>query len=251
MKRRAQFNQFLSSNTSLTVNRYFRLMCLATAELIFNLPITTYGLYLNITTRPIYPWKSWSDIHFDWYIIDTIPAVLWRTSHITVVNLELSRWSLVLCAFVFFGFFGFADEARRHYRLAFWAVAKRFGVVPPPSPLSSKISTGLVSPSFLGVDLLNDPQLISPKGSFKPEISLPVFTPRPLQLTSTNGDFAPSLSDRTSYTKSEYTETLHGSPTSPDFKKDILHMPTTPSTSSRSIYELYDRESTKYPHSSV
>jgi len=251
MKRRAQFNQFLSSNTSLTVNRYFRLMCLATAELIFSLPVTTYGLYLNITTRPIYPWKSWSDIHFDWYTIDTFPAVLWRASHITIVNLELSRWSLVLCAFVFFGFFGFADEARRHYRVAFWAVAKRFGVVPPPSPLSSKFSSGLVSPSVLGVNLLNDPRLISPKGDFKPEISLPVFTPHPLQLTSTKADSAPSLSDRTSYTKSEYTETLHGSPTSPDFKKNIQLMSTTPSTSSHSIYELYDRESTKYPHSSV
>jgi len=133
MKRRAQFSQFISSNTSLTVNRYFRLMCLATTELVFNLPITLYGLYLNITSRPIYPWKSWSDTHFDFFTIDTFPAFLWRSNPVEAVNLELSRWSLILCAFLFFGFFGFADESRKHYRIAYWAVAKRFGVVPPPS----------------------------------------------------------------------------------------------------------------------
>jgi len=138
MHRRAQFSQFLTSNTSLTVNRYFRLMCLATAEIIFTLPISTYGLYLNITMKPIYPWKSWSDIHFEWYDIDTFPAVLWRRSGMVVATLELSRWSLVLCALIFFGFFGFADEARRNYHLIYWSVARRFGVVPPSSPKSSQ-----------------------------------------------------------------------------------------------------------------
>src|ERR1700677_2578535 len=34
MKRRAQFSQFLSSSTSLSINRYFRLMALATTELL-------------------------------------------------------------------------------------------------------------------------------------------------------------------------------------------------------------------------
>jgi hypothetical protein len=33
--------------------------------------------------------------------------------------LEFSRWAAVICAFVFFGFFGFADEAvKNHYLLA-------------------------------------------------------------------------------------------------------------------------------------
>nr|AIX99553.1 pheromone receptor [Cyclocybe aegerita] len=210
MKRRAQFSQFLSSsNSSLTVNRYFRLMCLATAELIFNIPISTYGLYLNITMRPIYPWKSWSDIHFDWYTIDTIPAVLWRSSSIMTANLELSRWSVVLCAVVFFGFFGFADEARKHYRAAYWAIAKLFGVVPPSSSLDA---------------------------------SLPVFVPRPSRLQSTKRDSLPSLSDRTYYSKSDYSETLNHSPTSPDYKKDLPQTPLTPTTSSsyHSTYDLHD-----------
>nr|AAQ96346.1 pheromone receptor Rcb3 B43 [Coprinopsis cinerea] len=132
MQRRAQFSQLISSNSSLTVNRYFRLMSLATLELLFNLPITTYGLYLNIS-RPIYPWTSWSDIHHNWHIIDTFPRVLWGNNPVHVVTLELSRWSLVFCAFLFFGFFGFADEARRNYRKVFTFIVKQFGFQPSSS----------------------------------------------------------------------------------------------------------------------
>lgn len=133
MRRRAQFNQFLSSNNSLTVNRYFRLMFLATVELLFNTPISSYGIYLNVTSGTIEPWKSWANVHFDWLAVDLIPAVLWRANHFSVISIELSRWSTVFCALIFFLFFGFANEARKNYRLAYWAVAKRFGITPPPS----------------------------------------------------------------------------------------------------------------------
>ncbi|KAG6860869.1 hypothetical protein C0995_006549 [Termitomyces sp. Mi166 len=146
MKRRAQFSEFVSFNSCLTVNRYFRLMSLATVELLFNTPISAHGLYLNVTRLPIYPWKGWANIHFDWYTIDTYPAILWRRNHVQVVTLEITRWSLVFCAFLFFAFFGFADESRKHYKLAYSAIAKRFGVVPRapisafPSPLDGPIA---------------------------------------------------------------------------------------------------------------
>lgn len=132
MTRRAQFSQFLSSNNSLTVNRYFRLMFLATVELLFNTPISSYGIYLNSTSETIQPWKSWANVHFDWLAVELIPAVLWRANHLTVISIELSRWSTIFCAVIFFVFFGFANEARKHYRLAYCAVAKRFGMQPPP-----------------------------------------------------------------------------------------------------------------------
>ncbi|KAJ7182471.1 pheromone A receptor-domain-containing protein [Mycena crocata] len=131
MKRRAQFNQFLSASPSLTAHRYFPLMALATIELLFNTPIS-YGLYLNITQSPIQPWISWDNTHFDFGGIEQMPAVLWRSSQQTVIAVELNRWAQVFCALVFFAFFGFAAEASKHYRLSFWAVARRFGCAPPP-----------------------------------------------------------------------------------------------------------------------
>jgi len=137
MVRRAQFSHFISSNTSLTMNRYFRLMSLAMANVFITVPISTYGLYVNITFRPYYHWKSWSDTHSGWYIIDKYPAFLLRTKVSSIVTLELSRWSLVFCAVTFFAFFGLAGEARKQYGLIFSAFAKHFGF-----PSSSKGESG-------------------------------------------------------------------------------------------------------------
>ncbi|KAG6835352.1 hypothetical protein H0H93_002261 [Arthromyces matolae] len=154
MKHRARFSEFITSNTTLTTNRYFRLMSLATVELVFSTPISAYGLYLNATHKPIYPWQGWANLHFDWYLIDQYPAVLWRANRIETITLELSRWSLVFCAFLFFGFFGFANEAKKHYRLALSAVAKRFGVMPlsssthsPKAPVRVKVAIAMTTTS--------------------------------------------------------------------------------------------------------
>jgi pheromone a factor receptor len=126
----------MSSNPSLTINRYFRLMSLATIELLVNTPISVYGIYLNLKSGTIQPWKGWADTHFQYSLVVQYPSALWRSDYPVVVSLELSRWSIIFCAFVFFVFFGFAEEARRHYRLVYWAVARRFGILPPPKAFS-------------------------------------------------------------------------------------------------------------------
>lgn len=113
--RRAQFNEFLAASSSLTITRYFRLMALATIELMCTTPIASYGLYLNASGQ-IFPWISFSDTYFGYDRVDQYPAAIWTTSRTAVVTLELGRWSTVFCALVFFAFFGFADEARRNYR---------------------------------------------------------------------------------------------------------------------------------------
>ncbi|KAJ6470317.1 putative transmembrane pheromone receptor [Mycena sanguinolenta] len=132
LRRRAQFSQFLSVNSGLTPMRYFRLMALASMELFLSLPIVTYGLYLTITRQPIQPWISWENVHADFSRIQQLPAILWRADSHLEATAELTRWIGVICALIFFGFFGFAAEARKHYRLGFWAVAQRCGFTPPP-----------------------------------------------------------------------------------------------------------------------
>ncbi|KIJ93455.1 hypothetical protein K443DRAFT_684535 [Laccaria amethystina LaAM-08-1] len=125
-RRRAEFSQFLTSHTSLTVGRYFRLMALAMTEICFTIPLSIFMIWLNATSSPIGPWRSWDDTHFAFSRIEQIPAVLWRSNHILVMAMEFSRWVTPLCAFTFFAFFGFADEAKRHYRLAFRSMVKIF-----------------------------------------------------------------------------------------------------------------------------
>ena len=58
-------------------------------------------------------------------------------------SLELSRWLSVVCAFIFFGFFGFADEAKKNYRSALQTVAKRIGI--STGTFSSSSSGGVLS----------------------------------------------------------------------------------------------------------
>ncbi|KAF4588478.1 a-factor receptor [Pleurotus pulmonarius] len=124
MIRRAQFRQFLSANSSLTMNRYFRLMALATVELVINTSLNAYGTYLTISSNTIQPWRGWDDAHFDWYLVDTFPAVLWRMSTRNIISLEMGRWSVVFCSILFFAFFGFADEARKNYKIAYFTVCR-------------------------------------------------------------------------------------------------------------------------------
>lgn len=127
-QRRAQFMEFLCANKNLNSSRYFRLMGLAGIEVLCTLPLGAYVIYLNATAEDIYPWISWADTHSDFSHVDQIASYFWRQSNPLTLSLELTRWLVVICALVFFAFFGFADEARKNYRLAYVSVAKRVGL---------------------------------------------------------------------------------------------------------------------------
>ncbi|KAG2131852.1 STE3-like pheromone receptor [Suillus cothurnatus] len=128
-QRRAQFMEFFSVNENLSSCRFFRLMGLAGIEMLCTIPLSAYTIYLNATAQPVLPWISWANVHFNFSRVEQIPSVVWRSSGPAVLSIELSRWFLVVCAFVFFAFFGFADEARKNYCLAYVSVAKRMGLL--------------------------------------------------------------------------------------------------------------------------
>lgn len=50
--------------------------------------------------------------------------MFWRHDPRDEISIEMGRWLCVACAFIFFGFFGFADEAKKNYRSALRSVAK-------------------------------------------------------------------------------------------------------------------------------
>ncbi|THH33304.1 hypothetical protein EUX98_g915 [Antrodiella citrinella] len=130
-RRRAAFAQYLASNPSLTTNRYFRLMALASTELMCTIPISSYGLYLNLSAAPMHPWISWADTHFDYWQVNQVPAAVWRQDSNASVAFELSRWAAPFCAFVFFAYFGFAAEARKNYSTLLLPVTSRLRACVP------------------------------------------------------------------------------------------------------------------------
>nr|AYF56466.1 pheromone receptor [Coriolopsis trogii] len=149
-RRRAQFNEFLSSRkSSLTLSRYFRLMALSTTSLLLLVPISSYGIYLNVTTQPLGPWRSWSDTHYDFGRIQQIPAIIWRASSVSITVHELNRWLSPACALIFFIYFGVASEARRNYTTAFWFVLGKFGIQPKPKSAKGGMQRFGAIPSFV------------------------------------------------------------------------------------------------------
>jgi pheromone a factor receptor len=123
-KRVHQFKQLMSANRNLNCGFYFRLMAISGIEILGTIPFGTYWIVFN-ARKGVRPWESWAYQHADYSHIPLIPDSIWKDDPKFVLVLELWRWSLVLCAFIFFAFFGFADEARQHYRLIYTSLIHR------------------------------------------------------------------------------------------------------------------------------
>ncbi|OBZ74837.1 Pheromone B alpha 3 receptor [Grifola frondosa] len=128
LKRRKQFNELMASNSNLTFNRYLRLMALASADMLFTVPLGIYSIVSNLKANPIYVWRGLADIHFGFSRVEQMPSFVWRQSPAMVQAMNFDNWMIVACAFLFFALFGLAEEARTHYRHALNSVAKRVGI---------------------------------------------------------------------------------------------------------------------------
>jgi pheromone a factor receptor len=146
-QRRAEFNKMLSgsNNKNLNSGRYLRLMGLAGFELCLGTPWSAYTIYLNAHpvdgVSPINPWISWANVHANFFYVGQLPAFEWKAQPGAIVDFEITRWAPVLCSFLFFAFFGFAQEARKNYRVAFNSVVKKVGYTTLGFSFSSGISS--------------------------------------------------------------------------------------------------------------
>lgn len=125
---RTQLEDFLSAHRGITSGHYFRLMGLAGMDIVFTIPLGAFIIYLNASRTPIQQWVSWANIHSDFQLIEQFPSVVWHQDQLTVAGIELTRYTVVFCAFLFFAFFGFADEARRNYRIVYTSFTRGVGL---------------------------------------------------------------------------------------------------------------------------
>jgi pheromone a factor receptor len=185
MKRRKQFRDLITSTANLTYSRYWRLVALASLDFCFTMPLAIWGIVANTRWAEVRPWVSWADTHWGYSRVFQYPRVLMNQEPIVVFSLETTRWAAVLAALVFFAFFGFADEAKKHYRLFASTVTKRFGYT-----------------TFTESTAISDSMVKSGTGS-KTGVSLPVFITQ--QIESKRDSFD-SYSDKlsTSITIGEY-----------------------------------------------
>jgi pheromone a factor receptor len=157
MQRRKQFRDLITANANLTYSRYWRLIALSSVDFCFTIPISIWTIVSSIKFGSVHPYVSWEYAHWGYSRVFQFPKVVYGKNPIAVYSLETQRWAVVLCAFVFFGFFGFADEAKKNYRLLASTVTKRLGYT-----------------TFTESAAISDSMVKSGTGS-KTGVSLPVF----------------------------------------------------------------------------
>jgi hypothetical protein len=101
-------------------------MLLSTTDVAFTIGFSTWVIYTD--AKFINPYISWADTHSYFSVIHTFPSIIWRNEHDTRVDVEFSRWNIIVCAIVFIAFFSFAEETRGNYKIAFGTLAKRTGL---------------------------------------------------------------------------------------------------------------------------
>jgi pheromone a factor receptor len=122
-KRRQNHMQLTSANRG----RYLRLMVISSIEILGTIPLGTYYIVI-IAKMGFVPWKGWARMHS--HDVEQVAGFIWRNDHVSALSLELFRWSLVGCAFLFFALFGFSCEAREHYYRLYNSLARRIGKSP-------------------------------------------------------------------------------------------------------------------------
>ena len=127
---RRQFNELLkTNNTSLNISRYFRLMMLASTEMLFSLPFSLYLLSANIQSG-LHPWISWEDTHAYFNRSEYLPASIFKLYPRSLLVLNITRYSLPASGFIFFLYFGLAGESGVFYKRLFWTALRPFGIYP-------------------------------------------------------------------------------------------------------------------------
>jgi len=140
------FNGMLGSNKNSNQSRYNRLIALSASQIFTTLPVSLFGLYLDTHILTVNPWISWDNTHSDYSFVGQYPSIMWRADPVSGVIFELQRWIPVLAAFLFFVFFGFAEEARKHYRKAYSFASSSLHLPDFSSSSKSKASTSSSPP---------------------------------------------------------------------------------------------------------
>ena len=116
----------MASSQGFSSGLYFRLMIISSADILATIPLGMYILVSNVKLG-VGPWRSWASTHRHYSVINQIPGSIWKNNRQIAQNLDMFRWLLVGCAFIFFAFFGFAEEARQNYRRVYTSLASRIG----------------------------------------------------------------------------------------------------------------------------
>jgi hypothetical protein len=167
--RRKEFDAVLASGSNVNKDKYVRLLCLAAVSVVLHLPLSLWVITLNATAYEVYPWISWDDTHTDFGRIAYINRLIMQISPSAAVQVSVAIWAVWISAVGYFVFFGFGEEAVRHYREYIGVLLRPFGI---KYPANKKRST--IKKTWLDV-LLGRPGKPTNLSSSAPTSSMPQF----------------------------------------------------------------------------
>ncbi|CAE7159125.1 unnamed protein product, partial [Rhizoctonia solani] len=138
LKARQQFNQVLNnSGSGINLSRYFRLLALASEEIIFAVPLSAYFLKVNLSRGAPPPWVSFDYLHRFYYITSAVPWAYLKLDQESFTSMLISFWVVPAGGFLFFVWFGLGGEAFATYKSIFLKVIGLFGIKPKPRAASA------------------------------------------------------------------------------------------------------------------
>jgi pheromone a factor receptor len=130
LKTRQQFKQVLSnSNSGINMSRYFRLMALASTDIVFSLPFSLYLLVSNLQNKQD-AWVSWDVTHAKFSIPTILPMIILKTFPSSYKVMMINIWVLPAGGFLFFIYFGLGGEALSAYKDIFFKLVAPCGIRP-------------------------------------------------------------------------------------------------------------------------
>ncbi|VDC05053.1 unnamed protein product [Peniophora sp. CBMAI 1063] len=128
------FNHSNDSSVSRTI--YYRILALASVDILLTLPIGVVSIALNtaisLSSGPVPFYPGWTYDHTDWEPVAFTYADLLAQGTSTMAQNYFIQWTSPVLAFVVFGLFGVTAEARASYWRIVCAVGGWFGWKPTP-----------------------------------------------------------------------------------------------------------------------
>ena len=107
--------------------RYLRLIAISTTEILGTVPLGTFFIVHNVKMG-ITPWTSWANMHSHYSAVEQVAGFTWKNDPQMALGLEMGRWLVVACAFIFFALFGLSVEAREKYYRLYKSLTRRTSI---------------------------------------------------------------------------------------------------------------------------
>ena len=144
-RQRKDVNRFLQSNGSVTRTNYFRILALASIDILLTLPFGVVTIALNVSDQLSEPFGlsfyfGWTIDHTKWDPVGVSYAEIVAEGKANVAELYFYCWTSPILAFAIFGLFGVTSEARASYWRIIRSIGGWLGWKPTPPQASASRS---------------------------------------------------------------------------------------------------------------